>query len=240
MADFNDTAPALSNGDIAILHTLGLQKKLDSGRQLSPDEMQLVPRHMMRPIRPSIDTGSEQMVASGPCRIIVWDAPGDGSYNSVGAPMLFTGTANSTGIAYGVGAAAGTMAVNLMGARKARQNAQQRWMDYIPQGTVTVSTHGFYAESQGHGLLTWGWGLFDSVEWIGPNAVEMLMQLEEGTVRLRVLSDWAELIFVSWVQVCHPQHPGKYTWFDPEWVERVRTVTGIDPFTDQPVDEITS
>lgn len=235
----HDSAPALSNGDIAILHTLQLQKKLDSGRQLAPDEMQLVPRHMLRPIRPSIDPGAEHMVASGPCRIIIWDAPGDGSYNSVGVPMLFTGTANSTGIAYGVGAAAGSMAVNLMGKRRAQQDSQQRWMDYIPHGTATVSTHGFYVESQEHGLLTWSWGLFDSVEWIGPNAVEMLMQLEEGTVRLRFLSDWAELAFISWVEVCHPQHPGKYTWFTPEWVERVRALTGTDPFTDRSVDELT-
>ena len=235
----HDSAPALSNGDIAILHTLQLQKKLDSGRQLAPDEMQLVPRHMLRPIRPSIDPGAEHMVASGPCRIIIWDAPGDGSYNSVGVPMLFTGTANSTGIAYGVGAAAGSMAVNLLGKRRAQQDSQQRWMDYIPHGTATVSTHGFYVESQEHGLLTWSWGLFDSVEWIGPNAVEMLMQLEEGTVRLRFLSDWAELAFISWVEVCHPQHPGKYTWFTPEWVERVRALTGTDPFTDRSVDELT-
>lgn len=238
MTEFNDTAPTLSNGDLAILHTLQLQKKLDSGRQLSPDELQLVPRHMLRPIRPSIDSDSEHMVASGPCRMIIWDAPGDGSYNATGVPMLFTGTANSTGIAYGVGAAAGSLAVNLMGARKARQNSQQRWMDLVPQGAVTVSTHGFYVESQDHGLLTWGWGAFDSVEWIAPSAVEMLMQTEEGTARVRFLSDWAELVFISWVEVCHKQHPGKYTWFSPDWIERVRTITGIDPFTDRPVDEI--
>ena len=196
--------------------------------------MQLVPRHMLRPIRPSIDPGAEHMVASGPCRIIIWDAPGDGSYNSVGVPMLFTGTANSTGIAYGVGAAAGSMAVNLMGKRRAQQDSQQRWMDYIPHGTATVSTHGFYVESQEHGLLTWGWGALR----LGrvDRAVRgrrCSCRLEEGTARVRFLSDWAELAFISWVEVCHPQHPGKYTWFSPEWVERVRALTGTDPFTDR-------
>lgn len=146
---------------------------------------------MLRPIRPMFDPGAEQMVASGPCRMLVWDAPGDGTYNAAGAPMVFTGLANSTGIAYGVGAAAGTAAMNLMGARRARQDAQQRWMDYIPQGAATVSTHGFYVESQEHGLLRWDWGMFSSVEWIGTSAVEMILETDEGSVRARFLSDWA-------------------------------------------------
>ena len=238
MTGFNNEPPPLTNTDIAILSTLGLQKKLNSGQELSPDDLQLVPRHMLRPIRPLIDPQSERMVASGPCRLVIWDAPGDGSYDAAGAPLLFTGTANSMGVAYGVGAAAGTVAMNLMGARRAKQDAVQRWMDYIPHGAATVSTHGFYVESQEHGLLHWQWELFSTAEWIEPSTVELTLQTDEGSVRCRFLSDWAELVFVSWVQVCHPQHPGKYTWFHQDWIERVRNITGIDPFTEQPVDEL--
>lgn len=238
MTGFTDEPPALSNTDVAILSTLGLQKRLDSGQDLSPEDFQLVPRHMLRPIRPMFDPGSEQMVASGPCRMLVWDAPGDGTYNAAGAPLVFTGLANSTGIAYGVGAAAGTAAMNLMGARRARQDAQQRWMDLIPNGVTTVSTHGFYVESQEEGLVRWDWGQFSTAEWIAPSTVELILETEGTSIRLRLLSDWAELVFVSWVQVCHPQHPGKYTWFAPEWIEHVRNVTGIDPFTEQPVDQL--
>lgn len=128
--------------------------------------------------------------------------------------------------------------MNMLGARRAKQDAQQRWMDFLPHGTAIVSTHGFYVESPEHGLLRWDWGQFSSVEWVGPSAVELLLETEEGSARLRFVSDWAELVFVSWVQVCHPQHPGKYTWFAPDWIERVRTLTGIDPFTEQPVDQL--
>lgn len=71
MTSPQDAPTALSNADIAILSTLGLQKRLDSGEKLSPDDFQLVPRHMLRPLRPLLDPGLEIMIASGPCRVII-------------------------------------------------------------------------------------------------------------------------------------------------------------------------
>lgn len=228
----------LSDADVAILRTLTLQKKLDSGARLTREDFRLVDRHQVRPIRPNIDPDSEWMVASGPCAMQVWDSPGDGSFAPSGAPLVFTGVANRAGMAYGLGAVAGSLAMNVAGARRAKRDAQQRWMDYLPQGIVTVSTHGFYVESPQEGLLRWGWGDFDTVEWVGPSAVEMLVRTEEGSVRARLLSDWAELAFVSWVHVCFNEHPGKYTWLTPDWADRVRASTGVDPFSDQPIADL--
>lgn len=128
--------------------------------------------------------------------------------------------------------------MNLAGARRAKRDAQHRWMDFLPYGVATVSTHGLYVETQDHGLLIWGWGDVDTIEWVGPSTVDMLLRTDEGSVRMRFISDWAELVFVSWIQVCFPEHPGKCTWFAPDWVERVRAGTGIDPFTDRPVAEL--
>jgi hypothetical protein len=229
---------AMSDSDVAILRALALQKKMDSGTQLTREDFRLVERHQLRPIRSTIDAESEWMVASGACRVLVWDSPGDGSFAPSSSPVVFTGLANRQGMNFAMGAVAGNLAANVLGSRKARRDAQPRWMEYIPYGVVTVSTHGFYVETQDEGLLVWGWGNFDTVEWIGPSAIEMLMHTDQGSVRMRLLSDWAELVFISWVQVCFQEHPGKYSWLTPDWAERVRSTTGIDPFTDRPAAEL--
>lgn len=224
-------APQLSNTDIAILQALRFQRKLDSNASFAPEDFLLIPRHAMRPIRPAINQQTESMMASGTCRFMTWGAPGDGSYNTTGMPVMFTGLANRTGTAMMAGAAATTIAMNMMGARRARADMAPRWMDTIPVGTITVSTHGFYIEDPVYGLSTWSWDGIQNMEWKAPSTIELLIPGQQGMDRVLLISDWAELIFISWVHVAFPQHPGKYTWPTPDWAERVRASLRIDPYT---------
>lgn len=225
--------PQLSNTDIAILQALRFQKKLDSGNPIAPGEFLLIPRYAMRPVRPSINPQSENMMASGTCRFMTWGAPGDGSYNASGMPVLFTGVANRQGTAMMAGAAATTIAMNLMSSRRAKADMAPRWMDTIPQGVITVSSSGFYIEDPVYGLTTWAWGGIQNMEWKAPSTIELLIPRQQGMDRVLLISDWAELIFIAWVHVAFPQHPGKYTWPTPDWADRVRASLRIDPYTDR-------
>lgn len=221
---------SLSNADIAILQTLNFQKKLDSGAAIARHEFLLVPPQALRPIRPAFDAQAEKMMASGPCRMMTWRSPGDGSYNAAGVPTVLTGVANRRGVAMVAGAAAATIGMNLLSSNRARQDAQPRWMDYIPQGAMTVSSFGFYIEDYEHGLLRWGWNVIQSVEWKAPSTVELLISTPSWTGRVLLISDWAELLFVCWIQAAFPQHPGKHSWLTEDWANRVRQVLGIEPF----------
>lgn len=215
----------LSNADIAVWQTYWLQRKLDSGESLDREDFRLVPRELLRPIRPMLAEG-EWMVASGPCCMRTWEAPGDGTYTTTGVPTVLTGVANRQGTAMVAGAAAASIAMNALSKRKAKKDMQTRWMDFIPQGTMTVSTHGFYVEDYDHGLLRWSWDSLQSVEWRGPSTVELLISNESWTGRVLLQSDWAELLLVSWIHVAFPEHPGKYTWFTQDWVARVQQNMG--------------
>lgn len=225
----------LSNTDVAILQTLKFQKKLDSGVPLTPADFLLIPHQALRPIRPSMNPPSEKMMASGPCRLLVWGAPGDGSYTTTGVPMVMTGVANRQGTAMMAGAAAATIGMNLMSSSRARRDAQPRWIDNAHQGTLTVSTHGFYVEDYNSGLRQWNWDCIQSIEWQGTSTVDLMIQTQSWAGRVRLVSDWAELVLVTWIAAAFPQHPGKYTWPTQEWAERVRSSLRYDPFTEQPV-----
>lgn len=221
---------ALSNADIAILQTLNFQKKLDSGAPIARREFLLVPPEVLRPIRPGFNPQDEKMMASGQCRMMTWRSPGDGSYNATGVPTVLTGFANRRGTAMMAGAAAASIGMNLASSKRAKRDAQPRWMDYIPQGMMTVSSFGFYIEDYEHGLMRWGWDVIQSAEWKAPSTVELIMSTPTWSGRVLLISDWAELLFVGWIHAAFPQHPGKHAWVTEDWANRIREVLGIEPF----------
>lgn len=220
----------LSNADVAVLRALQLQQRLDSQQVISPEEWVLVPRSALRPVRPHFDPRSEIMMASGPSTVFVWDAPGDGSFSPAATPVIATGFANAAGIGMAVGASLGTLGANMIGRHQAELNAQRRWMEFSI-GAITVSTHGVYLEDGTHGLLYWAWSTFDGMEWKSQSCVEALLTTDQGVAQIAINSDWAELVFVLWVQTCFPQHPQKYSWFTVGWLDRVRAALHYDPLS---------
>lgn len=225
----------LSNADIAILHAVTLQRKF--GQDLTPDDFLIMPREQIRPVRPQISE-NEIMMASAACSIQVWDAPGDGTYATGGAPIVATGFGNSTGTAQMAGMAIGTLAANAFSKSRARKNAVPRWMDFVPQGTLTVSTFGIYVEDATQGLLCWTWSMIQSVEWQAPSRIVLLLSAPEGSVYIALTSDWAELVYVTWIESAFPQHPQKFLYTTADWAERIRSDLGWDPWTSETVSAV--
>jgi len=221
---------SLSSADIAVLKTLQLQQKLEAHTATSADLL-LVPRQSLAAVRPN---PGEALMASGPCTMTIWDAPGDGSYTGVSVPMVATGFANRTGVQFAAGAAVGSLAANMFFKKRARKDAEPRWMPYS-SGMMTVSTLGWYIQDQAYGLVSWGWQDVQSIEWLSQSQTELWLYSEQGNIRVQMFSDWAELVFVAWVSATFPDHPRAHAYLTKEWADRVRRALGADPFTGQPI-----
>lgn len=192
-----------------------------------------MPREALRPVRPKLDD-DELMMVSGDCRMFEWGSPGDGSYDTVRPPVVMTGVANKEGAQIIAGAVVGAIGMNLLNKKRAQKDATTRWMDYAA-GPITVSNHGFYVE-ESEGTWCWDYNAIEMIEWRGLSTIELRLSHQNsagGTYqqRLVVTSDWAELIFVLWIDSCYPQHPGRLTWLDRGWLDRVRAALGVDPLT---------
>lgn len=113
----------------------------------------------------------------------------------------------------------------MMSKRRAKQDMRPRWL-IESSGALTVSTHGFYMEDNEHGIRRWKWNDLPQLEWKAQSAIEFLVGQTNNRVRLE--SDWAELIFVSWIQLMFRDHPQRHAWFTRDWLDRVRAA-GYDP-----------
>lgn len=84
-----------------------------------------------------------------------------------------------------------------------------------------VSTHGFYFENA-NGLHAWSFADADAMELVGPGAVSMRGSSTTGPISWILLSDWAELLLVSWALVRHRQHLQYVSgsWVPPGWRDR--------------------
>lgn len=225
MSVSGEGSATLTNADIAQLQTYRFQRKLDAGGGLTPQDFLLVPPEVLRPIRPLINPKREKMMASGPCRMLIWRAPGDGTYTAMGETDHID-KRDARGVGAVVGFTAANLVMNAAGARKARKDAQPRWMDFIPQGTLTVSSHGFYVEESGRAPIRWPWDRLTTVEWTAPSAIELGIDSGSWSGRVALMSDWAELLLVGWIAAAYPQHPGKYAWITPQWRSRVQAALG--------------
>ena len=209
---------AQSNAAIARRITRDYQQKLESGAALGPEDHLLVPPEQLEYVQPSYDRNSEKLLASSPVRMSAWGAPGDGSYDASGVPIVATGMANRRGTQFAVGAAAGNLAVNAFNRSRAKKNAQPRWMPFIPQGVMTVSSHGFYI-SHSEGLFGRNWWAVQDIKLRGPSTIDVVIHDQDLSGRYQIVADWAELIFVMWIIQAADQHPARHTWYKDEGAE---------------------
>lgn len=161
----------------------------------------------------------EVVVASGPVDVLTWRALGDGSYVQNNGFFFATGAGGLAATALFAGAQA---VGNSARRAQAAAAAVPRWVhDWSAQ--LYVSTHGFYFENV-TGLHSWDFTAVDAMELLAPAAVSMRGTSTTGPVSWVLLSDWAELLLVSWARLRHPQHP-QYVldrWVPPGWAERDR------------------
>ncbi|WP_345216788.1 hypothetical protein [Georgenia halophila] len=169
--------------------------------------------------RPTFST-DEIMMAAGPFDLFNFQPVGNGSYQRGGG--LFLGTGPIGLAATGVFAAA-RFAGNRSRKKRAEADAVPRWVQ-VDTGQLIVSDRGFYLETRS-GLHSWNYDDINQVEMAAPSHLIMAGTSANGPVRWIIRSDWAELIFVLWVNRFAPRHPqlADGSWLPPGWVEHVRT-----------------
>lgn len=160
--------------------------------------------------------------------VLGWGAPGDGSYTHDSSTVLATGRgAVPFMVGHGIGQAIG----NRSRRSAAAAAAMPRWMP-TGGGHLFVSTHGFYLHAS-NGLHRWEWAAIDGAALASPGLFDLQGRSENGSVHWQLATHAAELLFVLWALVQHPDHPqlASHTWLPLGWAawaeEHGRTPPGI-------------
>lgn len=219
--------PSSQRADLAVLVALNAQKALDSTQGADLLNLPLMAGRDMWVVRPSINPSREQMLASGTCQLRAFLPEGDGSFDRRRMPAVFTGIANKRGVQLMTGAALFTAASNALSSRKVKRSMRPRWQTLL-SGRVAVSTHGIYLEGDEAGLQWFPYEAITSMERVSQSVFTFTTSGPDG-MKFELASEWSELMFVWWVHASFPSHPGKYAWFDEQWLQRVRGTFGVDP-----------
>ena len=156
----------------------------------------------------------ERIWAAGPFQLYEFGAAGDGSYVENGSMFFATG---------GLGLA---MTAAFYGARKVgndrrRREAEEalvpRWNE-VTAGTLYLGTHGLYLHSP-QGLWPWSWHDIQTTDMIGPAWLRFTGQGQNGQITRSLVSEWAELLFASWVMARRVRHPQLLdgSWWPGGW-----------------------
>lgn len=115
----------------------------------------------------------------------------------------------------------------LLGLGRAISNALatcDSWRD-LDAGTLWISTHGFYLlNGSTPRVLAFGWASISSARMVGPQVMEHVVELEDGSFHQhRLVSLWSELAFGLWTECVSPHHPQRVdlAWLPPGFVQRV-------------------
>jgi hypothetical protein len=147
-------------------------------------------------------------------------AVGDGTYRT---STTIVGGSGPLGILLGVGTLGGSIAGNASRKARARQDATAMWRP-CDAGRLFVSTYGFYLHD-GQNLMPFGNGCVAVADLIAPGTLEFTANMADGSQQTyRLVTYWAELLFVTWAIVRAPHHPrlANLGWLPREFVERVR------------------
>ncbi|MFC7403595.1 hypothetical protein [Georgenia alba] len=207
--------PALepwTTADSARLAACRAHVELRTGRPLTP------PLDLAVTFRPAFGP-DEVMMAAGRFELLNFQAVGDGSYRRGGGLFLGTGP---VGLAITGVVAATTFAGNRSRKKKAQEDAVPRWVK-VDGGQLVVSDRGFYLETP-RGLHIWNYEDIHQVQMVGAGELLLAGRSASGPVRWILRSDWAELVFVLWVNRYQPNHPqlDRGAWLPPGWIEHVR------------------
>ncbi len=159
----------------------------------------------------------EVMLAHGPYEHLAYTALGDGTYQHNGSFFFATGGLGLAATAAFMGARA---AGNNRRRKQAKADAQSRWI-VDGAGTAWVSQHGLYLLST-TGLWSCAWSSLTMADLGAPALLLASMATPQGPHTFGFHSDWAELAFVLWASMVHPNHPRMTPdgWIPPGWHER--------------------
>ena len=155
--------------------------------------------------------------ASGQFQLLELRTLGDGSYVHNGGFFFATGP---LGLAATAATAIGRAAGNGARRKAAAQAAVPRWT-VIDTGWAYIAPSGFAMQSQG-GVFHWSGGSIQAAQMVAPRTLHFYGNSSRGPISWILVSDWAELIFLTWALRHHPRHPQLLDggWLPPGWLTR--------------------
>jgi hypothetical protein len=213
--------PGWTQRDDALLHTCCLANLMITGGDLSavPAVTAVF----------ACEVPGERLWAAGLFALSKWGALGDGSWDlPPGEPfkapgLLGTGLAAAE-LVPGIGLPAAIARRRLMQwhlRRQAGQDAIPRWVP-LADGWLFSSAYGFYLQTSS-GVYPWLWKGVTSALLAGPGELHINVRNGSRSARWQLMSDWSELIFVTWALARNPTHPGLVNgWLPPRWIEYAR------------------
>ncbi len=206
-----------SEHDSAIWHTREIAGEVAAGQALA--------RHISATPFPAGLGAGEAVVARARFELRTFRPVGDGGYRHDGGWLLATGRG---GLALSAGAALWRSSENRRRREQALSDTVPRWV-LDQQGTLWVSTHGFYLQTVG-GLFPWPFEAVDSVMLVGPGSLHVQGAGSHGPTSWLLDLVWAELLLLLWARRRHPAHPqvAQGAWIPPGWAQRC-SASGYDP-----------
>lgn len=154
---------------------------------------------------------NEIAFAEGPVHVDEFTTAGNGSYVT---RTTFVGGTGLFGLALGAATLGASAAGNASRRAAAQAAATAQWRPVV-QGSVVVTSRGFYLLDQ-KGKYDWDWGSIDLMQVAGFTSLVMQGRTSTGRqLAWRISSDWSELIFVLWAMARHPEHP---QLLDGSWI----------------------
>ncbi len=209
MANKSEAVSVWSAHDTALWHTCEIAVDLAAGR--APQALPEV----LAPFPPP--PGDRSFWASGVFELLDWRAVGDGTYMQNNGFFFASGP---LGLALTAAATVGRAAGNHSRRRAAADSTVPRWV-IVDSGLAYLAPSGFTMHTA-RAPLYWPYTALSSAQMVGPRSVHFQGQSDSGPVSWILLSDWAELLFVTWALRCHPRHPQLLTgaWLPPGWLDR--------------------
>lgn len=170
------------------------------------------------PFALTLAPGEERVYTFSSFALHEYRAPGDGNYIHNAGTVLAVGRG---AVPFMLGAAVGQAMGNSSRRKRAAAMTQPQWMQ-IDGGTVSVGSHGFYLHTP-MSLLAWGWGSISLMTLVGPGHVQIMGDSQNGPVNWILQSNLAELVFLLWATVRHPEHEQlvKRVWLPQDWVDKL-------------------
>ncbi len=172
-----------------------------------------------------------QYWASGQFQLLEYRAVGDGSYIQEEG-FFFAGGPVSLAVS------ACVMAAQALGnsarRRAAAAAAVPRWTPTY-WGDIHVAPSTFTLHTS-HGLSHWRYGCIEAAQMVGPGHVHVQGVSENGPISWVLVTNWAELLFITWALREHPRHPQLLGggWLVPDWLQRC-TAHGRRPRLASPI-----
>lgn len=200
--------------DDVLLHTCRIANMV-----ITKGELATIPE-VLAPFAPQVP--GERLWSAGPFTLARWGLADVDDPEDQRPPGLVGWAVNEavkTGLWYADGATHGLVGhiAQRRAWRKGQAAAIPQWVPFA-NGTLFISVYGFHLYTRQ--VYQWPWEGITGAQLSGPGVLDLTGNNGQQLVEWRLMSDWAELMFVTWALERHPKHPNIVTgWLPPGWID---------------------